>query len=226
MADTTKVDSELVTDDVAAKVVEDSVDKTLSTVFDNKDEYKIVHPLSAKWVLWYDIPKHKVEAANWMSTLKQVYTITTVEEFWGVLNNLAKASQLPAGSNFHFFKEGVKPMWEDPENKLGGKWIISTPVNSGRDGVLDRMWLDTMLATIGQVLTESESEICGCVCSPRRAQNRIALWTKSGDNQKVQEDIAKKWKAICQFEPSISYQVHSDAQTRNSSFNNTDVFTA
>ncbi|KNC86647.1 hypothetical protein SARC_01226 [Sphaeroforma arctica JP610] len=197
-----------------------------NTVFDDKDNFTVSHPLSARWVLWFDIPKHKVEAANWMATLKTVYTITTIEEFWGVINNMAKASQLPAGSNFHFFKEGVKPMWEDPENLHGGKWIISTPVQSGKDGVLDRMWIDTMLAVIGQVLTDSESEVCGCVCSPRKAQNRIALWTKSGDQRKIQEDIAKKWKVICQYEAGLSYQVHSEASKRNSSFNNDDKFTA
>ena len=24
----------------------------------------------------------------------------------------------------HLFKEGIKPTWEDPQNKSGGKWMV------------------------------------------------------------------------------------------------------
>jgi translation initiation factor 4E len=26
--------------------------------------------------------------------------------------------------NYHVFKNGIKPMWEDPQNNKGGKWIL------------------------------------------------------------------------------------------------------
>lgn len=57
-------------------------------------------------------------------------------------NNIVKASQLTQGGNFHFFKEGVKPMWEDPANKEGGKWLIMSPNSKKQE--LDTMWLNTV----------------------------------------------------------------------------------
>ncbi|KAI9716634.1 MAG: glucose repression mediator protein [Chrysothrix sp. TS-e1954] len=33
-------------------------------------------------------------------------------------------SALPIVSDYHFFKDGIRPVWEDDENKKGGKWII------------------------------------------------------------------------------------------------------
>ncbi|CAJ0949113.1 unnamed protein product [Ranitomeya imitator] len=38
-------------------------------------------------------------------------------------------------SDFHLFKEGIKPMWEDDANKNGGKWIIRL-----RKGLASRCW--------------------------------------------------------------------------------------
>lgn len=48
----------------------------------------------------------------------------TVEDFWCYYNNMRRPSGLDANSNYHIFKTGVKPMWEDPHNAKGGKWIL------------------------------------------------------------------------------------------------------
>jgi translation initiation factor 4E len=63
--------------------------------------------------------------------------------FNSVYNNVAKASDLSSGSNYHLFKRGIKPMWEDPENELGGKWVIQFPRNkTGED--INTLWLYTV----------------------------------------------------------------------------------
>lgn len=59
-----------------------------------------------------------------------------------VYNNIVKASQLSLGGNFHMFKKGVKPMWEDPMNKAGGKWYFMLPPKKKEE--LDQMWLNTV----------------------------------------------------------------------------------
>lgn len=67
-----------------------------------------------------------------------------------------------------------------------------------------------MLACIGEVFDEfeGEEEICGCVCSPRRYKNKLALWTKSCQKEEAQTSIGKKWKEICEYtEGLIGYQV-------------------
>jgi hypothetical protein len=35
---------------------------------------------------------------------------------------VSHADVLPG--NYHVFKNGIKPMWEDPQNNKGGKWIL------------------------------------------------------------------------------------------------------
>ena len=42
-------------------------------------------------------------------------------------NNIKPPSWLPAGTDFHLFKAGIEPKWEDPTCEHGGKWTILVP---------------------------------------------------------------------------------------------------
>lgn len=39
--------------------------------------------------------------------------------------------------DYHLFKTDIKPMWEDPANRKGGKWMIRV-----RKGIASRYWED------------------------------------------------------------------------------------
>lgn len=58
------------------------------------------------------------------------------------MNNVMKASKLSSGSNYHVFKEGVQPMWEDSQNRKGGKWVMN--VNKKDGDQLDQLWLNVV----------------------------------------------------------------------------------
>lgn len=49
----------------------------------------------------------------------------SVEQWWGLYTHLARPSELPPLSDLHLFKLGIKPMWEDPANVNGGKWVCN-----------------------------------------------------------------------------------------------------
>ncbi len=85
--------------------------------------------------LRYDAPQ---TGKNWEDKLQKVNTFGTVEDFWRLVNNLAPPSKLPLSSNYHMFKEGVKPAWEDAFNAQGGKWSVLIPRNSNKS---DSSWL-------------------------------------------------------------------------------------
>lgn len=157
--------------------------------------------------MWYDCAQKKVGQAAWGEQLRKVVAVDTVpaisissavayqrlrrqvEDFWGLYNNIIKASKLAHGANYHLFKENVEPKWEDAFNDRGGKWIV--PINDKKredNGPLDRMWLWTLLACIGESF-DDESEIAGCVVSVRKTGDKISLWTKTSHNENVQKRI-------------------------------------
>ncbi|KAJ6420969.1 hypothetical protein OIU84_028365 [Salix udensis] len=81
-----------------------------------------------------------------------------------------------------YLELGLNPKWEDPVCATGGKWSFT----SIRNANLDTMWLETLMALIGEQFDEAD-EICGVVASVRRQrQDKLALWTKTAANEAVQ----------------------------------------
>ncbi|ORX81806.1 eukaryotic translation initiation factor 4E [Basidiobolus meristosporus CBS 931.73] len=186
------------------------------TVFTDPANFNVKHPLNSSWILWYDNPGKKTNQHSWSQNLKQIICFDTVEDFWGIWNNLIPISDLSAGSNYHFFKEGIKPMWEDPANDKGGKWVIQLPRKTGEQ--INQLWLYTVLSCIGESFAY-EDEICGCVASIRKGFYRLALWTRSSDDQEICLSIGTHLKETLSLGPnqSLGFQAHSDA-SRSGSF--------
>lgn len=67
--------------------------------------------------------------------LRQVGSFETVEGFWRIYNHLLRPNDLPKLTDHHLFKDGIKPMWEDPANKMGGQWLIRL-----KKGIASKYW--------------------------------------------------------------------------------------
>lgn len=183
------------------------------------------HPLQRTWTLWYDRPDRKTNQDDWLKSLKRVYDIATVEDFWAVMNNIAPASELRISANYHLFLKGVKPAWEDPANENGGKWVIT--LQRGKSNkTIDSLWMYTMMSIVGESFEHSD-EICGAVCSARKKHDRVAVWTADAATESHCVAIGRAIKTFCELPPNfvIGYQVHADCIRRNRSFSNADRYT-
>jgi translation initiation factor 4E len=198
----------------------------IRTVFSDSTNFNVKHPLYSPWTLWFDSPATKgrnmpqtpisafpqtplpqtpgvAAAQGWMEDIKRVITFDSVEEFWGLYNNIVPPSQLPQKANYYLFKEGIIPAWEDDANKNGGKWSIQLPREKNRNNV-DKMWLYTMLAAIGETfdptLTNADpsgpppqSLITGVIVSTRPQFYRLSIWTRlapsSPEDDKLRDRI-------------------------------------
>ncbi|KAJ3038342.1 hypothetical protein HDV00_000763 [Rhizophlyctis rosea] len=211
------------TDKVLQTADEDPKDDGVTTIFEDPVNFNAKHPLENRWTMWFDNPGKKTNQANWAQNLKNLITFDSVEDFWGIYNNVQKASQLAAGSNYHLFKEGVRPEWEDPTNAKGGKWVL--PIPKPKKGELDQLWLYTLLACVGEAFPDQD-EVCGAVVSIRKQQDRISLWTRSALDEDKQRRTGEQWKRSLGLGEGdkIGYQAHSDALRKNSSFSNSDMY--
>lgn len=97
------------------------------------------------------------------NSIKTLQTVTTVQEFWETYDFLKRPNDLPTTTDYHFFREGIKPTWEDSSNAAGGKWIVRLP-----KGLASRYWEEIILALVGEQFTGvPDGEICGAVLSIR-----------------------------------------------------------
>jgi len=108
--------------------------------------------------------------------------------FCRYFNWLKPPSKLERNSNYHLFKSGIKPMWEDEANANGGKWVLTMKNNPA---LLDRCWSWLAMALVGEELEDGD-EICGAVVSLRSKVDRIQVWTRSKDDVERLNSIGKK----------------------------------
>lgn len=73
-----------------------------------------------------------------------MYKLLALLALYSMYNNVLQPSKLFPGADFHCFKAGIEPKWEDPKCALGGKWTAQTPRNGGGKALLDTYWLHTV----------------------------------------------------------------------------------
>ena len=74
--------------------------------------------LQNSWTLWFF---KNDRTRSWEENQRPIITFSTVEDFWGLYNHIELCSRLISGCDYSLFKEGIKPMWEDDQNRRGGR---------------------------------------------------------------------------------------------------------
>ncbi|GET89814.1 eukaryotic translation initiation factor-like [Leishmania tarentolae] len=198
-----------------------------------------VHKLQRSWTLWYDSPS-TYNTENWEMSLVPIMTVHSVEEFFVMIRYMKPLHALRTSSQYHFFQEGVKPMWEDPANKKGGKLWVNLDITSanGRssnnasgtaaaDGCsaeaktdLDKAWENVLMATVGEYLdcvekkdASAEPFVTGIVMSKRKYHNRLAVWVSDGSALDKIEALKKTLTKEASLAPiaSIVFTKHGEA---------------
>ncbi|KAJ5484632.1 hypothetical protein LT330_007951 [Penicillium expansum] len=213
-----------VADENSAPVTETQTGDAV-TVFHNPDDFNVKHPLMHEWTLWFTKPPSG-KGDNWNDLLKEVVTFSSVEEFWGIYNNITPTSELGLKADYHLFKKGVRPEWEDPQNKHGGKW--SYQFKDKRSVPIDELWLHAQLAAIGETLeNDDDNEVMGVVVNVRKGFYRVGLWTRTvgksiqGDKhtrtqaqgKEILEAIGQRFKDVLRLNLAdvVEFSGHTDS---------------
>lgn len=156
------------------------------------------------------------------NSIKRIATVKTVEEFWSTYDYLTRPNDLPTTTDYHFFRDGIKPTWEDPHNSRGGKWIVRL-----RKGLASRYWEEVVLALIGSQFTGiPDGEVCGAVVSIRYSEDIVSVWNKTANDREITDRLRDGLKRILQL-PSfvhMEYKPHETSLQDKSSFRNTQVW--
>ncbi|KAK3325540.1 translation initiation factor eIF 4e-like domain-containing protein [Apodospora peruviana] len=158
------------------------------------------HRLRNSWVFWFRPPISKANGfIEYEKTLHPIASCDSAEEFFTVYQHLKRPSALPLVSDYHLFKKGIRPIWEDEENKHGGKWIVRL-----KKGVADRYWEDLLFAVIGDQFGDASDEVCGVVLSVRNGEDILSIWLRD-DGQRVLK-IRETMKRTLAFGPDTKLE--------------------
>ena len=93
------------------------------------------------WLTFFNKSKDK-QLEEFEDNLKPLGSFDSAEGFWSIYQHMKRPYSLPRGSEFFLFKEGIRPMWEDPANVGGGRFFISVK----RSMVANRIWENLLLS--------------------------------------------------------------------------------
>ncbi|KAJ2958438.1 hypothetical protein NQZ79_g6015 [Umbelopsis isabellina] len=178
------------------------------------------HPLRYTWVFWFMHRPPGAKITNYESGMKKIATVSSIEDYWAVYSHLKRPHELPNISDYHMFKHGVRPVWEDAMNVNGGKWIVRL-----KKGLASRYWESLTMAIIGDQFDVGQ-EICGAVLSIRGAEDILSVWNQSAREGRTNLKIRDTLKKVLNLPPDtiMEYKTHNDSLNDNSSFRNTDIF--
>ncbi|XP_014358610.2 eukaryotic translation initiation factor 4E1 [Papilio machaon] len=166
---------------------------------ENIELSNIKHPLQNTWSFWMYTNTSK----DWSENLVEVMTFDTVEDYWSIYHHAKTPSELPIGQDYAVFKKGIRPMWEDPANEQGGRWLLT--LDRKRDAELDNIWLYLVLMLIGENLPHGE-EICGVVVNVR-PKCKVGVWVTNLKQKSANLEIGQKLKE--QLPTNIRLCLHS-----------------
>lgn len=132
-------------------------------------------------------------------------SIGSIEQLWMSLSTLKRVDDLAIGSDILLFKSGVAPVWEDPINTKGGRWVFrfnrrstnaidddsaqteaATASSRKRTNLIwERLVLRTTTGSLIPELVDQDTaeallnDICGLVLSVRRDEDIILVWNSN-----------------------------------------------
>ncbi|KAG8892808.1 hypothetical protein FRC01_013945 [Tulasnella sp. 417] len=179
-------------------------------------------PLRNTWVFWFRqqrAPSNK--NVNYEEGIKRVTAFSSVESFWSLHTHLNPPSSLQATTDYLLFHSGVRrPVWEDPLNANGGKWVLRL-----RKGLADRLWEDLVIAIIGDQF-DVEDGICGCVLSVRGSEDILSVWNRDERDADAKARIRDGIRKALNLPPATIMEYKSfQSNLRNAALNSNPPLT-
>ncbi len=147
-----------------------------------KKDHKNLHNKFDVWITQIK-DNNIMDATEYENSLKKIIDFSDWETFWKIYQHLKRPSELPLNFELFFFRENIKPVWENKFNRGGGKYIIKAKLEFG-----DLVWEKILI----EFLASNNENCCGIVMTRKRNDIVIALWIKEIEIHQDKLNI-KKW---------------------------------
>lgn len=113
---------------------------------------------------------------------------------------------MPYGTTLHFFKDGIKPQWENEKLTKGCRLQFKSPKEK-----TSKSWEDLLLALIGEQIGTKSSTVAGIVLNLKPQFDKIGVWMTDCDDQTETDAVKTQLAEILKLEESeLQYQVFHD----------------
>ena len=120
-------------------------------------------------------------------------------------NNIYSVEEIMPNTDYMLFKKGIRPEWEDPSNKNGGKWVVTLPIEEDMEEECGQAWIKSLVTLISAQI-EDEEIINGIVLSVREKHLRLSLWCSESSNVPRLKSIGRAFKNMCGFHEKFKFK--------------------
>jgi len=134
------------------------------------------HNLTNEWVFWAHLPHD----TDWsINSYKYINKVSTVEETIATVETFPEI--LVKNCMLFMSKNGVKPTWEDPNNRNGGCFSYKIP-----NKIVYTTWKELCYVIVGNTISSNPkfvSKVTGITISPKKNFCIIKIWMSDCTNQ-------------------------------------------
>ena len=178
-------------------------------------EYKF----NDKWTLYL---QYKDLGQNYNENLQKLIEIDNIKTFWQTFNNLPKIYEIFSDGvnvkkmkmnmstpcSYAFFKNNIKPFWEDPLNVNGCEFSVKNNFNLV---LFQELWMDSILKIVScsSDLVEHINGIRIVDCTKNNSVlYRMEFWIDRVENKTIMENLLKTEFNLKYY--NFLYRIHSD----------------
>ena len=139
-------------------------------------------PLTTGWTLYMHRHDPSVANEDFLNLVRKVSSVYTVQAFADLQQSIPEPFLLEQKCSYHLMRAGIQPLWEDPENALGGIWSFRIPKEHTNE-----IWKRTMLALIGEQFKKymlPGDDVTGASLNIRSPMNVVNIWVRFAENSR------------------------------------------
>lgn len=163
------------------------------------------------------------DSQGYASSINKIGSFDSVEGFFGIYDHLVKVSDLDTANcvtDYHLFREGITPTWEDAKNKRGGKWIVRLRKVEGLSALY---FEELLLALIGEQFGNVGIHVCGVVASCRTNEDIISVWNADAEDKDATNKIRDCIKEVLDLPNFVTLEYKRHQFARQQQWNRGDA---
>lgn len=172
--------------------------------------------LETPWVLYVHF---QCASINYNASYCEIGRVTTVGEFWRLMNHVPDIRQLHHGRvsleqtrivAYSLFRDGIKPEWEDPCNIQGSEWGCRENLEVER---FAQLWRDYILGAIGEHIPHCNGIRAINKSNRTRTLHKIEVWMDTSDHAKSQA-CRRALSVLVPQSPKFAHMFHCEKRNQ------------
>lgn len=164
------------------------------------------------------MPNTRGHIDDFQNHIKKEVLLTSANELLYVLRRIQELENIKPITDICLFKNDIEPMWEDPQNIEGGKWIVKFKRGIG----VEQRLFEKLLLRMAVAPFET-MEVNGVMVSIRKNHIILSLWTmycpSKEEEAKQEEEIRSNLDLRNMMK--IDFKGNDESMRDNSSFRHT-----